>query len=473
MPTKKSSSKSETLAALRRKAKKKLGEQTKGLSKLTTYDLKQLVNELGTHQIELEMQNEELRRTREALESSRDKLADLYDFAPVGYLALDARGAIKEINLACATLLGVNRLQVINGPFSVFLADRKEQRVFLSHFAEVIEKKYQQPCEVKLKRKSGSPFFAQLHCLAVEQDGKANGLIRIAVVDISERKQAEETLRRALAKTVEEKNKSEAIIVAIADGVSMQGRDFRVIYQNRLHRELVGGDHVGEYCYKAYRKKDAVCEDCPLVLSFQDGKRHIVERTGLIEQRGEVTYELIASPVRDVSGEVVAAVEVARDITSRKQAEKDLRLFRALIDRSNDCIFVTDHETGRFSDCNEKVCERYGYTRPEVLSLSVRDFDLNIPDDHSWKQRCEDVLKRRSFMIESLHRRKDGSVFPVEINVMPVAEGGKRYMVAIVRDISERKQAEKTLHRARVELESSRARYRDLFDFSPVRVFLD
>lgn len=89
-----------------------------------------LVHELEAHQIELEMQNKELRRAQEELELSRNKYAELYDFAPVGYFTFDTDGLIKEVNLAGAQLLGIERRLLANKPFNSFIADAKGERDF-------------------------------------------------------------------------------------------------------------------------------------------------------------------------------------------------------------------------------------------------------------------------------------------------------------------------------------------------------
>ncbi|MRR57230.1 MAG: PAS domain-containing protein [Deltaproteobacteria bacterium] len=95
--------------------------------------MRRLVHELQVHQVELEMQNEELRQAREALEVSRNKYAELYDFAPVGYFAFDAHGLIREVNLAGAQLLGIERQLLANKPFSQFIADAEGRAVFSRH----------------------------------------------------------------------------------------------------------------------------------------------------------------------------------------------------------------------------------------------------------------------------------------------------------------------------------------------------
>ena len=130
----------------------------------------------------------------------------------------------------------------------------------------------------------------------------------------------------------------------------------------------------------------------------------------------------------------------SRDVTERKRVEQALLLFRELIDRSNDTIEVLDPETLRFLDVNQKACEQLGYSRGELLTMSA--FDIHPGLNPTAIADVEAQLRSKgSAIIESRHRRKDGSSFPVEINVNRI-ELGRTYQVAIVRDITERKRAE-------------------------------
>ncbi|MBU4036929.1 MAG: PAS domain-containing sensor histidine kinase, partial [Proteobacteria bacterium] len=112
------------LAELRRQAEERLRAKTADLIPAQTNETAQkLLHKLEVHQIELEMQNTELRRVQEELELSRDKYSELYDFAPVGYFTFDTRGLILEANLTGCQLLGIERQLLVNKPFIGFIAD--------------------------------------------------------------------------------------------------------------------------------------------------------------------------------------------------------------------------------------------------------------------------------------------------------------------------------------------------------------
>ena len=137
--------------------------------------------------------------------------------------------------------------------------------------------------------------------------------------ELDRRKQAEEALNSALMTADDAKNRFEAVIAAVGDGISIHDTGFKVLYQNRVHREFVG-DHAGEFCYKAYRRRDQVCEDCGLAKSFRTGGVHTVERCATIG--GRIVYiEVTTSPLRNYKGDIIAGIEVVRDITIRKKLE--------------------------------------------------------------------------------------------------------------------------------------------------------
>lgn len=171
-------------------------------------------------------------------------------------------------------------------------------------------------------------------------------------------------------------------------------------------------------------------------------------------QNHELEYRVIAADGRTVwlreivnviveNGRPSVLVCVSADITERKLAEKSMALFRKLIDSSNDAIEVVDPITLHFLDINEKACLDLGYERQEMLSMTVYDIDPTL--DRSMRARIQQKLRESgSAIMESRHQRKDGSTFPVEINIKFI-QLDRDYVVTVVRDITERKLAEKTM----------------------------
>jgi PAS domain S-box-containing protein len=159
--------------------------------------------------------------------------------------------------------------------------------------------------------------------------------------EIEERKQMEEELlryRSQLQELVEERtselldanerllqetNKLEAVLAALGDGLTLQDTDFRILYQNAPHKEKQG-DHVGELCFRAFRKRETVCPECQLAECFEDGQVHRRE-TKTETANGTFHMEVSASPLRDATGRIIGGVELVRDISDRKLLEEQLR----------------------------------------------------------------------------------------------------------------------------------------------------
>jgi len=125
-----------------------------------------------------------------------------------------------------------------------------------------------------------------------------------------------------------------------------------------------------------------------------------------------------------------------------RQLLENAAVFRALIDRSRDAIFITDLETGRFLYVNRPACRGLGYSSAELLSLGVSDIEVTLPDDETWRGHQQELLSTGAMVLEGRHRRKDGSTFPVEVSVQLVELEQSRYLVAVSRDISLRRRDE-------------------------------
>ena len=152
-----------------------------------------LLQELQVHQIELTLQNEELRFIQTELEKSRAQYFDLYDLAPVGYLTLTEKGMVEIANLTAATLLGVNRSALLKSPFTSYVY--KDDRSMFSRFRKnLFRKAIQQDCELRMIKNSGQVFWAHLQAESAK-DEENKDTCRVVITDITERKKSEEKLQ--------------------------------------------------------------------------------------------------------------------------------------------------------------------------------------------------------------------------------------------------------------------------------------
>ena len=152
-------------------------------------------HELEVHQIELEMQKEELQEARNRLETQLEKYTDLYDFAPVAYITLDEQGVILEVNLTGAELLHLERSRLLNKRCLRFVA-ASSHPTFLDFLEKVFAQPGQQDCEVSLQTEHATPFWARLRAVAMVAAAGARRCCRLSIWDITARKQVEEILRR-------------------------------------------------------------------------------------------------------------------------------------------------------------------------------------------------------------------------------------------------------------------------------------
>ena len=161
-------------------------------------EVQRLVYELEVHRAELEMQNQELRAAQQRLETSRDRYADLYDFAPLGYVTLDAPGLILDINLTAARLLGKERSFLIGHPFASHVVE-EDRSAFRKHVRECVGGHEELTCDIRLAVPDGPSIPVHLCSIPVGDAEEGRPGCRTAITDITDRQRMEEELRGALA----------------------------------------------------------------------------------------------------------------------------------------------------------------------------------------------------------------------------------------------------------------------------------
>ncbi|MHB8844714.1 MAG: PAS domain-containing hybrid sensor histidine kinase/response regulator [Nitrospirota bacterium] len=306
--------------------------------------------------------------------------------------------------------------------------------------------------ELTACRKDGSRFMVQLTASLV-RDERGRPLCLMAwFLDITERKKAEEELRR-------EKNKTDAILAAMGDGISIQDLDYRVLYQNEAHKAIVG-EHQGEHCYAAYERRGDVCGECPVALAYQDGKVHTVERSAA-NDKGTIYVEVTASPLRDASGAIVAGIEVVRNITERRRAEEDRHRSQEqaqlLIDRMPVGCIMWDTES-RVALWNPAAERIFGYPAAEALGMSARDLIAT----EAVRTKMEDLWRQMPAGDHLVHtvdenRTRDGRKILCEWFDTPIRDGSGKaaFVLSMVMDVTDRQNAEEERRKLEAQLQQS------------------
>ena len=188
---------------LRQQAEEKIWAKTPltsvSVASLTPEETQQLLHELQVHQIELEMQNEALRQSQDALEESRARYFDLFDLAPVGYFSISPQGIIHEANLTAAILLGVTRNDLVKRPFTHFVLPPDQDNHYF-HIKNLADTSIPQTYELRLKRPNNASLWVRVYVIKVS-DGQH---YRLVITDINERKVAERALQVAQTQLVQQ-----------------------------------------------------------------------------------------------------------------------------------------------------------------------------------------------------------------------------------------------------------------------------
>ncbi|MBS1113663.1 MAG: diguanylate cyclase/phosphodiesterase with sensor(s), partial [Nitrospirae bacterium] len=267
----------------------------------------------------------------------------------------------------------------------------------------------------------------------------------------TEQEKIKEITEETTARVIKEIAKAEGILAAIGDGLTVLDRSFKVLYENQVVRDMMG-DHVGEYCYMAYPKRQDICTGCPVALTFDDGKVHRVQRKGQAYKETRY-FEITASPLKDSTGKIVAGIEVVRDITERKLTEEALRTsenkYRMLVEHSLQGILIACDSPLSFVFVNQALADIFGYTSDELMSLPPKEINsLLHPEDSSiFSQRFRDRLKGKQVppRYEGRIIRKDGAVRWVEVYNTRIEYKGKPAVQSAFIDITDRKQTEEKL----------------------------
>jgi PAS domain S-box-containing protein len=472
--------KTEKSVLLRRKAEEllKRNDAKTSLPHTETETLT-LVNELAVHQIELELQNEELTLAKQRADESAEMFSQLYDYAPVGYFTLSKEGKILRSNLAGAKMLGKERAQIKNIRFEYFVSG--DTKTALNTFLEKLFRgEPNQSSEATLIRENQEPMHVQLAGVVTKNSGECF----VTAVDIGERKLAETEITRSREKYKKLSLLKKAIlespegIIFFALDKEYRYMDFSKLHQ-RTMKEIWGVDiavgtnmlHVitqGQDCQKAKMNFDKVLA----------GESFVIEEEYGNEKLKRTYYENRYSPIRHEDNSIRGVSVFVIDITERKHAEvllenEHLRL-QGIIEGANIGTWEWNIQTGE-AVFNKKWFEMNGYTLNELSPVSIATWQSHIHPDDVKKSATllEQHFKgeRQYYVCEYRMKHRDGTwvwILDRGCVITRTKEGKPLMMFGTHTDITRRKYDEEERERLIAELQSALAEVKTLTGIIPI-----
>jgi two-component system, sporulation sensor kinase E len=398
-------------------------------------------------QIELEARLDELRRSREELEASRNKYALLYDFAPVGYFTFDRQGNIQSVNLTGARLLEMDRSHLVGRSFEHFVADEC-CFVFANFIRTIFAGEGKKTCRLRLAKGDPQSLYVRIEALVVEPGEECLAVL----VDITEKQRAEQALAQS------EYNLTKAQSMTHVGSWSFDTKTAEVKATDELLRIMrLGAEETTQEDFARVvhpEDREAVLEH--LRRGIEQGTNYEIEHRLLFDDGSSKWVYTIVEPSVNSAGTVVKLYGTTQDITQRKQAEVDLRNktneLQTIFDSIGDGITVYDHE-GRI--------QHHNLISPQIFPTETRSGlscrEIFHPETSSEPQECpvEKALTGERVDTSLVIPCEGQKVRYVDVTATPIrdAMGEKNRALVFFRDVSEKRLQE--MHLIQTEKMSS------------------
>lgn len=414
-----------------------------------------LLHELQVHQVELEIQNHELREAQQRLEEARDRYADLYDFAPVGYLTLDGKGVIRNINLTAASMLDAERTRLEGLPFVTQLA-AGEHRRFYKQLGKVFESRQRHAFELHLKQPKNRFTVVRLACLPVT--GPVTGLddeagtCNCAMIDITGQIQAEQRLRTERDRAQLYLDTVENLIVALdkSGAISLVNRKACEVL-GYAEAELVGRDWFTT-CLPG-----AEADDVRQIFSqlIAGNTQQVAYITSPVLTRDGVTRHIAwhNKSLRQGDGEITGILGCGEDVTERRHLEQELTLLHKAVDQNPNSVIVTDLD-GRIEYINPAFSRKTGYDLKEVLGRSPSILKSGKTSSDQYKRLWQTISGGEDWVGELLNQKKSGELFWELVSISPMrnSEDEITHYLSIQEDVTEKKRLKELALQHQTEL---------------------
>ena len=446
---------------MREQAEKQLSKKAPLIwQDMTPEKMQSTIHELEVHQLELEMQNEEMRLANNEIENMRIRYFDLYDLAPVGYCTITKTGLILEANLTAATMLDLERRALLKQAFSHFIL-AEDQDVYYGYFKQLFKTGEPQSCELRLCKKDGTIFWVQLMS-TVNQNKEDVNECRLTMSDINERKLAEYKQRESEDKFRKAFHTSPDLIKIsrLNDGYIIEVNQGFLEVTEYTAEEVIGKSSIEIDMW-------VNAQDRELLLNGlrNHGRVSNLEAPFRIKN-GQIKVGLTSANIIVVDGEEYI-LSITRDITAFKQAQDAIHesneRFRASFMEAKAVKLIIEPNTANIIDANLAASQFYGYPLEQLRSMNISQINMGTQEEIAEKIKQAELNHKNYFNFK--HQLASTEIRDVEVYSSPVMVNGRLLLHSIVHDISERKLVEDALR-------ESEKRFRSLFEQAAVGVAL-
>lgn len=428
---------------------------------------------------ELAALNESLRleiaqrqQAQQALQESEMRFQALVDAMFEGIVVQEG-GRIIEANPGFARMFGYPLEEVI-GKTAVDFLTPESLEISLRH----INNQYELPYEITGIKKDGTLIPLEV---VGKQSWYQGRMVRVSAArDITERKRAEAERIQLIQQLETERSRLEQVLQQMPLGVAIaEAPSGKLLFYNQEAVRLLGYPLLEAKSYLEYKQYGAIhadgqpyqAQEYPIARSLLSGEVVKAEEMQYLRADGTLTlFSVNAAPIVDQNGQIIASVSAFEDISERKQVEqrlaKEALRIQTLFVTSFDGITILD-EAGRVLDANPRFAQMLGYTLEETTKLSVFDWDAQFSHEEI-QQLMQDYISCKSGVFESRHRRKDGSIYDVEISCNILDWEGQILRFCVCRDITGRKQAEAALRENQIQLQRQLAEIETIYQSAPI-----
>ncbi len=389
-----------------------------------------------------------LRRMERALKHSESRFRTIFEEAPIGVVQVKPDGLIVDANQTIVSMLDFSKDELKTMNISSLMKPSGEDHDRNSVLEMIAGFKEPSIVEGIITSKEGNEISAHMRVSTVDTREQSHFAI-IMIEDVSRQKANEAALRKVENDLIASEEQYQDTLNSMSDAIHVIDRDFEIELLNPAFTKWVvelGLDTkvIGKNLFDAFPfLEERVRDEYEQV--FKSGTTLITNELTIVDGR-EIITETHKIPISS-GGRVSQIITVIQDITEKKHTENTFRFTQFAIDHSSDAAFWMGADA-KFIYVNESACKILGYSKDELLSMTVHDIDPLFPKE-VWKEHWAELKEKRFMTIESQHRAKSGTIIPIELKLNFIEFDGKEYNCAFSTDITQRRVVEEKIEENR------------------------